>query len=117
MGRSDRVGGPVVGSMAVAALTLVLGASSAGAAPSASASAGAGGWVVDKVRFEPVDPATPVTFGNNAYRGAVEVSGTAGGVSTIDGGGLDDYVRGIAEVPPSWPAEALKAQAIGARSY
>jgi SpoIID/LytB domain protein len=38
-------------------------------------------------------------------------------VSTIDELGLEDYVRGIAEVSPTWPAEALKAQAIAARSY
>ena len=97
------MGGPVVGSMAVAALTLVLGASSVGAAPSAPASSSTG-WVVDKVRFEPVDPATPLTLGNNEYRGAIEVTGTGGGVSTINDVDLDDYVRGIAEVPPSWPA-------------
>jgi SpoIID/LytB domain protein len=30
---------------------------------------------------------------------------------------IDDYVRGIAEVPFSWPAAALEAQAIAARSY
>ena len=29
----------------------------------------------------------------------------------------DEYVRGIGEVPSSWPAEALKAQAVAARSY
>jgi len=28
-----------------------------------------------------------------------------------------DYLRGIAEVPPTWPAAALEAQAIAARSY
>ena len=30
---------------------------------------------------------------------------------------VDDYVRGIAEVPYSWPMEALKTQAVAARSY
>jgi stage II sporulation protein D len=30
---------------------------------------------------------------------------------------FERYLEGIAEVPPSWPAEALKAQAIAARSY
>ncbi len=32
-------------------------------------------------------------------------------------GSLDDYVKRIYEVPDSWPMEALKAQAIAARSY
>ena len=32
---------------------------------------------------------------------------------------IDQYLRGVvpAEMPSSWPAEALKAQAIAARSY
>lgn len=30
---------------------------------------------------------------------------------------IEDYLQGIDEVPASWPAEALKAQAIAARSY
>jgi len=32
-------------------------------------------------------------------------------------GSLEDYVKRIYEVPSSWPSEALKAQAIAARSY
>jgi stage II sporulation protein D len=30
---------------------------------------------------------------------------------------FEDYLKGIAEVPPSWPRSALEAQAIAARSY
>lgn len=30
---------------------------------------------------------------------------------------LELYLRGVAEVPPDWPAEALRAQAIASRSY
>jgi SpoIID/LytB domain protein len=30
---------------------------------------------------------------------------------------FDEYLEGIAEVPPTWPAAALEAQAIAARSY
>ena len=37
--------------------------------------------------------------------------------SVIWTGSLEDYVRRIYEVPASWPVEALKAQAIAARSY
>ncbi len=76
------------------------------------------GWVVDKVRFEPVDPTMPLTVpGEGDYRGALEVSSSGGGLATINDVGLEDYLRGIAEVPPNWPAEALKAQVIAARSY
>jgi SpoIID/LytB domain protein len=30
---------------------------------------------------------------------------------------MDDYLAGVAEMPPRWPAEALKAQAVAARTY
>ena len=30
---------------------------------------------------------------------------------------FEDYLKGIAEVPPSWPRSALEAQAVAARSY
>ncbi|HWI73777.1 MAG TPA: SpoIID/LytB domain-containing protein [Baekduia sp.] len=53
------------------------------------------------------------------YRGAVEVRPSGSGVQAINALGLEDYVRGVvsAESPSSWPAEALKAQAVAARSY
>jgi stage II sporulation protein D len=31
--------------------------------------------------------------------------------------GLEDYLVGLGEVPPSWPVESLKAQVVAARSY
>jgi stage II sporulation protein D len=31
--------------------------------------------------------------------------------------GFEDYLKGIAEVPRSWPMEALKAQVVAARTY
>ncbi|MGH8930533.1 MAG: SpoIID/LytB domain-containing protein [Egibacteraceae bacterium] len=38
-------------------------------------------------------------------------------VVTLDMLSVEHYLRGIAEVPTSWPAEALRAQVIAARSY
>jgi len=60
--------------------------------------------------------------GQNAglYRGALELRPSPlGGVTTINAVGLESYVRGVvsAESPSSWPAEALKAQAVAARTY
>jgi hypothetical protein len=55
--------------------------------------------------------------GQGDYRGAIEVRSAGGGLATINEVGLEDYVRGIAEMPPTWPSEALKAQAIAARTY
>jgi stage II sporulation protein D len=54
------------------------------------------------------------------YRGALEFrTGLFSGVSAINAIGLEDYVRGVvsAESPASWPAAALEAQAVVARSY
>ena len=53
------------------------------------------------------------------YRGAIEVTTALGGVSAINVVGLDPYVQGVVpgEMPSSWHPEALKAQAVAARSY
>src|SRR3954447_26052195 len=54
------------------------------------------------------------------YRGALEFrAGLFSGVSAINAVGLEDYVRGVvsAESPAAWPAAALQAQAVVARSY
>jgi SpoIID/LytB domain protein len=61
--------------------------------------------------------------GDRTYRwGALEVrqpsSGQTGVRATIDfSGQFERYIYGIAEVPFSWQAEALRAQAVAARSY
>jgi stage II sporulation protein D len=57
---------------------------------------------------------------NGRYRGALELRPSgANGVNAINAIGLEDYVRGVvsAESPSAWPAEALKAQAVAARTY
>jgi stage II sporulation protein D len=58
--------------------------------------------------------------GGRRYRGTLSFTpGALGGVDVIDTLGLDDYVRGVVslESPASWPLEALKAQAVAARTY
>jgi stage II sporulation protein D len=55
-----------------------------------------------------------------AYRGAIDFSpGAFSGVDAINSLSLDTYLRGVVpdESPPSWPIEALKAQAVAARTY
>lgn len=57
---------------------------------------------------------------DGAYRGALEFRpGTFGGINAINAVDVDDYVQGVVplESPASWPAEALKAQAVAARTY
>lgn len=38
-------------------------------------------------------------------------------IVTLDIPSVERYLRGVAEMPKTWPAEALRAQAIAARSY
>ena len=56
---------------------------------------------------------------NGAYRGAMDFSAGGSGVNAINALSLDSYLRGVVpdESPPSWPIEALKAQAVAARTY
>ena len=57
---------------------------------------------------------------NGTYRGALEFrAGTFGGINAINAVGVDEYVQGVVplESPSSWPIEALKAQAVAARTY
>jgi stage II sporulation protein D len=53
------------------------------------------------------------------YRGAIEIRTEGAGVTAINVLDIDSYVRGVVagEMPSSWPLEALKAQAITARTY
>ena len=56
---------------------------------------------------------------NGGYRGVLEVSPSPSGLMAVNAVDLESYIRGVvpAESPPSWPAEALKAQAVAARTY
>jgi stage II sporulation protein D len=101
---------------------------------------GAGGWVlqvtgpdgtllgqvsgVGDAWIRPADPATrlQVVFRPSyydTYRGAIHLVTSGGAVRAINAVALDDYLLGVvpAEMPASWPAAALAAQAIAARSY
>ncbi len=53
------------------------------------------------------------------YRGVIRLRLTASGIDAINETELDLYLRGVvpAEMPATWPVEALRAQAIAARSY
>jgi SpoIID/LytB domain protein len=52
------------------------------------------------------------------YRGRLDlVLRNDGSIGLIDALSFSNYLRGLAEVPTSWPEEALKAQVIAARSY
>lgn len=59
--------------------------------------------------------------GHGTYRGALETVPTeseAGSLNVVNALALEQYVKGVMpnEVPPSWPTEELKAQAVAVRS-
>ncbi len=54
------------------------------------------------------------------YRGSFELyTGSSGGVTAINAVPIDDYVQGVVpgEMPSSWDADALRVQAVTARTY
>jgi SpoIID/LytB domain protein len=61
----------------------------------------------------------PLLVGKVPYRGKLNVSSDGKLVQVIDTLGLESYLKGVvpAEMPSAWPPEALKAQAVAARSY
>ncbi len=67
----------------------------------------------DTIKVEP--KARPA----RSYRGSIEVGLKGGTLKLVNVVGLEDYVRGVLpqEMPSVYPAEALKAQAITARTY
>ncbi|MEM6520376.1 MAG: SpoIID/LytB domain-containing protein, partial [Cyanobacteria bacterium P01_C01_bin.70] len=60
-----------------------------------------------------------VFIGDRWYRGRVLVMSNGSGVTAINYVDLEQYLYSVVggEMPTSWPLEALKAQAVAARSY
>lgn len=63
------------------------------------------------------DPGSLVAVAKGHYRGTIEVSGHDGGLAVVEDTDVDSYLLGISEVPFSWPMEALRTQAVAARTY
>lgn len=60
-----------------------------------------------------------VSLDGRAYRGTLELVPEKGFLRVVNVVPLDSYVQGVVagEMPFTWPAEALEAQAVAARSY
>jgi stage II sporulation protein D len=69
------------------------------------------------VRFLPAG--SPLRVGDKAYRGSIVVSLVNGKLTVVNHVGLEPYVKGVVagEMPADWHPEALKVQAVAARSY
>ena len=59
----------------------------------------------------------PLEYAGRAYRGQVQVNVGSARLQVVNNVGLEPYLYGVVQVPNDWPAEALKAQAVVARSY
>lgn len=82
--------------------------------------ASSGGKLVG-VYHSPVNVSTSakISAGGGRYRGGLEFRLAGGAVTVVNVLGVDDYAKGVIanEEPASWPAAALRAQAVAARSY
>jgi stage II sporulation protein D len=60
-----------------------------------------------------------VYIGDRWYRGTVRLVRSAGGLTAINKVDMEDYIASVIgkEMYPTWPIEALKAQAVASRSY
>ncbi len=61
----------------------------------------------------------PIQVNNSRYRGTISLHNIAGTLYVINSLKLNEYLYGVvpAEMPGDWPLEALKAQAVAARTY
>ena len=66
-----------------------------------------------------VTSSRPLLVNGQAYRGRLTVLSDGKSLQVVDNVGLESYVKGVvaAEMPRAWPAAALEAQAVAARSY
>ena len=76
-----------------------------------------GRQLVSPLTFRPGK--APVEAGALAYRGTLVVDSTGAKLALVNSVPLEAYLDGVVgeEMPASWPAAALEAQAIAARSY
>jgi len=73
-------------------------------------------------KIVPASPTTRLTvYGPSgryhAYRGSIVAQPSGGLLYIINVLPIEDYLRGLGEVPSSWPLEAIKAQIVAARCY
>jgi SpoIID/LytB domain protein len=86
--------------------------------PAAPAAADEAVRVEGPVRFEVADGGLLTVDGRSRYRDTLELRpGGSPGPVLVNELSMEDYVAGVAEMPARWPLEALKAQAVAARTY
>ena len=78
----------------------------------------------EKLRSEvlvirPAAKAGELSLDGRRYRGALELRHKSGGLTAVNIVPVDGYLRSVGpeEMPVDWPAEAIKAQSVAARSF
>lgn len=76
------------------------------------------GWSDCKAVISDLDPSARVEVDGREYaRGTLRFDPASNGFHVVVTLDIETYLYGLAEVPSSWPSEALQAQAIIGRSY
>ncbi|MDP9067109.1 MAG: SpoIID/LytB domain-containing protein [Actinomycetota bacterium] len=75
------------------------------------------GAAVAPLRLVPTGSEPLSVEGLHRYHGSLELDAASDGLVVSNRLSLESYLLGLAEVPSTWPAEALKAQAVAARTY
>ncbi len=74
--------------------------------------------VGQSLTLEPLDGSF-IGWQGQAYRGGLRLTASGGRILIVNVLDLEAYLRGVApaEMPANWPLEALRAQAVAARTY
>lgn len=75
------------------------------------------GAAVAPVKLVPSGSSPISVAGLHNYFGSIEIGAAGDGLVISNRLPLERYLLGLAEVPLNWPTEALKAQAVAARTY
>lgn len=69
--------------------------------------------------IRPAAKAGELSLDGRRYRGALELRHKGGGLTAVNVVPVDGYLRSVVpeEMPVDWPAEAIKAQSVAARSF
>lgn len=75
------------------------------------------GAVVSPVRLVPDGDVALSVQGLHSYFGQIQLRAASDGLVVVNRLPLERYLLGLNEVPTDWPFEALRAQAVAARTY
>jgi stage II sporulation protein D len=83
------------------------------------------GLMINDIRFsspiflETVNPFGYIVLNGKRYQGRIKIKNSNGLIDVIEHIGLESYIIGVLgpEMGTTWPIEALKAQAVSARTY